>query len=335
MNKNETSFLEVTPPARPESALSPDASGWPEWRRYWAKYRVSSRKKFPEFFLNRQTANPEQKNDLADKVAILLLDGDIATDHPELKGRVTSIFSSNTEERMATVDHATAMASIAIGKKTGFASQNVHLYSAAVVSANKKKFENNLERAVEFFPDLIKKYNGRCVVVGTFLAEPSQFIDRKTEQLLAHSAPVVWAAGNKGGKLGDFSPTRIPELITVGASALSDCLVWEEQLRTHYAKNLTIFAPGKYIYSAWASPDKNYNLCSGTSPAAMIVATVLARKIQAGEKADHQHMKNLIIEESTKDILILPAGIEAPNRLIYCEQVNVPQESINSLELYA
>lgn len=336
MTKNDTSFLELTPPAREESSLYPDSSAWPAWRKNWARFRVSSREKFSQSFLNRKLTENTSQATTKEPTAIVLFDGVVETQHAELQNRSQLLFKPETEERMATVDHATAMASIAVGKTVGFCSAD--LFSAPVVSANKNQFEKNLQHSFEYIPDLVKKYQGRVVFVGTFLAEASTFVNKKIEELLGYGAPVVWAAGNQGRSISEFSPTRNTDVITVGGTSFSDALLWEEKLRSNYGENLTILAPAKYIQAAW-NTEKNYNLCSGTSTAAMIVAAALARKIQTFGPSQlvqnkQSELKKVLIEESTKDILLFPKDVMAPNRLLFCEDVSLDQNMINSVDIY-
>lgn len=287
---------------------------WPEWRTRWSCFRVRSHKPYPQCFLENELAPAQSALSLP--TAIILLDGAPDASHPDLNRRFQYLFEASKEERMAIVDHATAMASIAIGAQCGFV-QNIDLYSAPVVSTDKKIFEISLSRTTEILGELVRKYNGRCVVIGTFVSEPSIFIDKQIEKIMMTGIPVIWAAGNSGSNIEKISPVRLPEVISVGASTFKDAVLFESEIKSNYGRNLTVFAPGKYIYAAWSSAEKKYNLCSGTSAAAMIVASCVAKKIRDGVVPDQDIIRKQIIEEATSDLLILPEKMQAPNRMLY------------------
>lgn len=315
MSLFHASFLGISPPNTDKKSLLYELEKWPEWRRRWGEFRVSSRRPYPQCFFETPTPiSADKSKELS--TAIVLLDGAADIAHPDLQGRVELLFKPLQEERMLIVDHATAMASIAVGHEAGFV-KNVRLYSAPIVSEDKKVFEVSLVRAVEMLPEIIKRHEGRCVVVGTFVGEPSSFIDIQVEKIMALGVPVIWSAGNTGSSLDRISPVRLPELITVGASTIKDALLCENEMKTNFGSGLTLFAPGKYIFSAWSSTEKKFNLCAGTSASAMITAAAVAKKIRDGALPQHEQIKKMLIEESSHDLLLFPEGAEAPNRLLH------------------
>jgi hypothetical protein len=291
--------------------ISEESENWPLWRLNWARFRLSSNKKFPYHLIPPyEPMAPDQNTH--EPQTILLLDGACDLSHPDLTLKAEYLFKPKNSERMAIIDHATAMASIAVSNDFGFAPKS-KLYNAPVVASDQKSFIFQLQQLIEILPDFIRAQNNNVIIVGTFLASASRQVDHLIETILSFDKPVIWAAGNQGQPIENFSPTRISEIISVGASSFYDTPLWENTFKTNYSKNLSVFAPGKNIYSSWIT-DRKHNLVSGTSPAAMIVASTLANN--SNVKSHSDALKHLL-NNSSQDLLKMPLSLECSNRMLF------------------
>src|SRR5688500_18578472 len=89
-------------------------------------------------------------------------------------------------------------------------------------------------------------------------------VDQATQRLIASGVTTSVAAGNgnAGGKAQDacyYSPARVPEAITVGATTSADA----KTSFSNYGACVDWFAPGSQIKSAWYTSATATNTISG------------------------------------------------------------------------
>ena len=95
-------------------------------------------------------------------------------------------------------------------------------------------------------------------------------VDTAVKNLVADGVTVAVAAGNSGRDACNFSPARVPEALTVGATDNTD----QRASFSNYGPCLDLFAPGVKITSGWL--DGATNTISGTSMASPHVAGAAA-----------------------------------------------------------
>jgi subtilisin family serine protease len=137
---------------------------------------------------------------------------------------------------------------------------------------------------------------------------------------LINTTGVQWvqSAGNGAGQSCDYSPGRVPKVLTVAAVDSFD-------VRTSWSAVGTcvdIYAPGMEVrttnYNYWSTPN-NHTLTiieSGTSMSAPYVAGVIASYLQANPSATATGIHSHIINSATAGAVQFP-GIGTPNRLLY------------------
>lgn len=125
------------------------------------------------------------------------------------------------------------------------------------------------------------------------------------------------AAGN-GDFLGNrqnacnYSPARVPNAITVGATSSNDAAA----SFSNYGTCVDILAPGVSITSAWSTSDTATNTISGTSMATPHVAGAAALVLSANPTWSPQQVRDFLVNTATPNVISNP-GSGTPNRLLY------------------
>jgi subtilisin family serine protease len=129
-------------------------------------------------------------------------------------------------------------------------------------------------------------------------------VDDATRRMVAAGVATAVAAGNgnQGGREQDackYSPARVAEAMTVGATTSSDSKTsW-----SNYGSCVNLFAPGASITSAWIGSNTATRTISGTSMAAPHVAGVAAQHLQSNPGHSAAQVHNAVYALTTKDIV--------------------------------
>jgi subtilisin family serine protease len=129
-------------------------------------------------------------------------------------------------------------------------------------------------------------------------------VDAATQAMIADGVATAIAAGNgnQGGRAQDackYSPARVPEGMTIGATTKTDAKTsW-----SNYGNCVDWFAPGSGITSAWYTSNIATNTISGTSMAAPHVAGVAALYLQSNPAALPPQVRDALYANSTQGIV--------------------------------
>ena len=155
---------------------------------------------------------------------------------------------------------------------------------------------------------------GDAAVVNMSLGGPaSSTLDGAIKNLIAKGINVVVAAGNSSADACNYSPSRVPDAITVGATSSNDA----RASYSNYGSCLDIFAPGSLITSTWLGANGT-NTISGTSMASPHVAGIVARFIAQYSGLTPQQVANSVKKSATLDLVTDP-GTNSINALSYVE----------------
>jgi subtilisin family serine protease len=132
------------------------------------------------------------------------------------------------------------------------------------------------------------------------------------------------ASGN-GNLLGqrqnacNYSPARVAEAITVGATQSNDAAA----SFSNYGTCVDILAPGVSITSAWDDSDTATNTISGTSMATPHVAGVAALVLAANPSWTPAQVRDYLVNNSTTGVVTNP-GTGTENRLLFVVNDGTP-----------
>ncbi|MGW5867050.1 S8 family peptidase [Streptomyces sp. NPDC055239] len=141
-------------------------------------------------------------------------------------------------------------------------------------------------------------------------------LDAAVRNSIASGVTYTVAAGNDGLPALLFSPARVKEAVTVGATDTKDA----KASFSNWGPGVDVFAPGVGITSAWKTNDTAENTISGTSMASPHAAGAAALYL-----ADHPSATPAAVSKALTDQAatgkVTGAGLGSPNKLL---QVNNP-----------
>ena len=140
----------------------------------------------------------------------------------------------------------------------------------------------------------------------------STALDDAVRRSISAGVSYAIAAGNDNYNACYYSPARVGEAITVGATTSSDA----RASYSNYGSCLDLFAPGSSITSAWYTGATVTSTISGTSMATPHVAGVAALHLQGNPSATPQQVRDVIVNSATTNV-VTSAGTSSPNRLLF------------------
>jgi Subtilase family len=274
---------------------------------------------------NRPTDSRFVYNSDGTGVEVYVIDTGIKVTHQEfLDGTTRRAFKLYTAWRDPTDDcsgHGTHVAGT-IGGKTYGVAKKVRLYAMRVLDCDKHGTLSNVIAAVNYVTSIRQQIGHANIpmVVNmslTFQVSGDGALDVAVRNSISKRIVYVVAAGNLNQNAQAFTPARVAEAITVGATQSNDQrAVFDSGGASNYGLALDLFAPGKGILSSWIGSDTATLVGEGTSMAAPHVAGVAALYLQRHPTANAATVRNALVSLATSNVVVSP-GTGSPNKLLY------------------
>lgn len=239
-------------------------------------------------------------------VTAYIIDTGIKSSHNEFNGRVSLGFDfvlaypdendviNSSEPGEDCHSHGTHVAGTVGGSTYGVAKE-VNLVNLRVFGCTDGSPYSRIIHAVDWVTENAIKPAVVNMSLGDPVADLEVLADVAVQNSIASGVTYVIAGGNSSLDACDFSPARVPEAITVGASTIENKMAWW----SNYGNCLDLYAPGVYILSAGITDDNSTRIMSGTSMAAPHVTGIAALYLSKNPAATPAEIHQAVVENST------------------------------------
>ncbi|MGQ0847276.1 MAG: S8 family serine peptidase [Sporichthyaceae bacterium] len=250
-------------------------------------------------------------------VTAYVIDTGVRSTHRELLGRVGDGFGAVDDGNKAEDcnGHGTHVAGILAGTTFGVA-KKTRIVSVRVLDCEGSGTISGVVAGVDW---VTKNHQGPAIANMSLGGVVSDTLDKAVQASVKSGVHYVVAAGNEGEQACSYSPARLDEAITVGATGRTD----ERADFSNFGPCVDLFAPGEDIFSADGTGDSATAVLSGTSMAAPHVSGVVAQYLQLHPAATTAEIRAALVRVATPDVL-RGIGTGSPNRLLFSVLGNAP-----------
>ncbi|MBC7791498.1 MAG: S8 family peptidase [Anaerolineae bacterium] len=248
-------------------------------------------------------------------VTAYIIDTGIRLNHSEFGARATSGFDAVDGGQADDCNgHGTHVAGTVGGQTYGVA-KGVRLVAVRVLDCEGSGSTSGVIAGIDWVTT--NHQPGAPAVANMSLGgSASTALDAAVRRSISDGVTYGVAAGN--GFFGfaqnacNYSPARVAEAITVGATEKTD----RKASFSNFGTCLDIFAPGVNIKSAWNTSPTATSTISGTSMATPHVVGVAALYLQGNTGASPATVRNALVNNATVGKVTSP-GNGSPNRLLF------------------
>jgi subtilisin family serine protease len=248
-------------------------------------------------------------------VTVYVFDGGVATDHPQLTGRVRSGFSGFPDDPKVCNAHGTAVAGAIAGTTLGVAPE-AEIVDVKMVQC--EKLRGTIKAIVDGAHWVIKDHQahpGPAVANWSFIADTAARIpalDSAVAALRNAGIAVVVSAGNMDIDACRVSPGNSQGTIVVGASAVdldsrgaAPQVVDRRSPGTAWGPCIDLYAPGDSVLLPSLDHEQKpiSQLWNGTSMAAGYVSGAAALFLEGHPKASPDQVADALKRNATADVV--------------------------------
>lgn len=244
-------------------------------------------------------------------VKAFIIDTGIRTSHSEFGGRASIGFDSVGDGQNGNDcnGHGTHVAGTIGGKNYGVA-KGVSLIAVRVLNCSGSGSISGVIAGVDYVTNY--QPDQASVANMSLGGSASTALDTAVKKSITDGVTYAVAAGNSNQDACRFSPARVSDAITIGATTKTDA----RASYSNYGACLDMFAPGSGITSAWIGSDSATNTISGTSMATPHAAGIAALYLEFYPKADPATVAAALKSNATSNRLT-STGRKSPNLLLF------------------
>jgi subtilisin family serine protease len=243
-------------------------------------------------------------------VSAYVIDTGIRASHLDFSGRVQPGYSAIADGYGSNDcnGHGTHVAGTLGGASYGIA-KTVSLFPVRVLDCNGSGSLSGVLAGI----DWVMIQGGKPAVVNLSLgSSASSTLDQAVDNLISNGFVVAVAAGNSAANACNYSPARVANAITVGATDTVDT----RASFSNFGSCLDLFAPGRGIRSAWKDGDTASAVLDGTSMASPHVAGAAAQLLEQKPMASPIEIAQLLKGAASSGKVVSP-GVGSPNLLLF------------------
>ncbi|MGW5717025.1 S8 family peptidase [Amycolatopsis sp. NPDC003865] len=241
-------------------------------------------------------------------VTLYVIDSGVDAKHPDFQGRVAPgrDFLNGGSDTTDTNGHGTRLAGIAAGKDYGVA-KGAQIVPVRVLDKDGGGATDQIIAGIDWVAQNAQQPAVAVLGIG---GVPNDRLDAAVKRLAA-VVPVAVPAGSETADASGFSPGRVAEALTVGATDSQD----HPDKASNFGQDVDLYAPGVDVPGpiaggTGAGPE------SGTSMAAAFAAGVAALYLARHPESTPAQVDQALVQAATTDALKgVPDG--TANRLLY------------------
>ncbi|GAA1545596.1 hypothetical protein GCM10009730_63350 [Streptomyces albidochromogenes] len=242
-------------------------------------------------------------------VRVYVIDTGIRTSHQDFGGRASSgwDFVQNDANAQDGNGHGTHVAGTVAGAKYGVA-KKAKVIGVRVLDTEGGGTTSQVIAGIDWVTKNAKKPAVANLSLGGWA---NAQLDAAVRNSIASGVTYTVAAGNDGLPAKLFSPARVAEAVTVGATDVKDA----RASFSNWGPALDVFAPGASITSTWNTGDTATKTISGTSMAAPHTAGAAALYLAGHTTATPAQVGAALTAGAVKG-KVKTGGIGSPNLLL-------------------
>ncbi|MEU0738930.1 S8 family peptidase [Streptomyces sp. NPDC006134] len=242
-------------------------------------------------------------------VTAYVIDTGVRITHQQISGRASYGYDAVDGDTTASDGngHGTHVATTIAGSTYGVA-KKAKIVAVRVLDNNGSGTTAGVIAGVDW---VTRNHSGPSVANLSLGGGVSTALDTAVRNSIASGVTYAVAAGNSNANASSFSPARVAEALTVGATTGTDA----RASYSNYGSVLDVFAPGSSITAGWHTGDTATNTISGTSMAAPHVAGAAAVYLAGHPSATPAQVASALVNGATTGKVTGP-GTGSPNRLL-------------------
>ncbi|MFE4667769.1 S8 family peptidase [Streptomyces sp. NPDC056716] len=242
-------------------------------------------------------------------VTVYVVDTGVRITHQQISGRASYGYDAIDGDNIAADGngHGTHVATTIAGSTYGIAKQ-AKIVGVRVLDNSGSGTTAGVIAGVDW---VTQNHSGPSVANLSLGGAASTTLDTAVRNSIASGVTYAVAAGNNNLNASSYSPARVTEAITVGATTSTDA----RASYSNYGTVLDIFAPGSSITAGWHTSDTATATISGTSMATPHVAGAAAIYLANHTTSTPAQVATALVNGSTPSKVVSP-GTGSPNRLL-------------------